>query len=68
MNDTSQPIETKLVGVNMEESVEQIVKIYGAQRIRDKNENILSRLINLIAQLIPRWIETICKNSAFLIM
>lgn len=54
MNDTSQPIETKLVGVNMEESVEQIVKIYGAQRIWDKNEKILSRLINLIAQLIPR--------------
>lgn len=68
VNDTSQPIETKLVGVNMGESVEQIVKIYGAQRIWDKNEKILSRLINLIAQLIPRWIETICKNSAFLIM
>lgn len=38
VNDTSQPIETKLVGVNMGESVEQIVKIYGAQRIWDKNE------------------------------
>lgn len=35
MNDTSRPIETKLVGVNMGENMEQILKIC-VQRIQEK--------------------------------
>lgn len=56
VNDTSRPIETKLVGVNMGENMEQILKIC-VQRIQEKWEK----------WLIPRWIKTICKNSAFVI-
>lgn len=37
MNDTSRPIETKLVGVNMGENMEQILKIYVFRGYR-KNE------------------------------
>lgn len=45
MNDTSQPIETKLAGVNMRENMEEILKICVFRRYR-KSEKILFRLIN----------------------
>lgn len=37
MNDTSRPIETKLVGVNIGENMERILKIYVFRGYR-KNE------------------------------